>query len=103
MSFLQILFGNAPKEDLTDLIANGAFLVDVREPSEFASGSVKGAINIPLGSIPNNLNQFKGKPSVIVFCRSGNRSGQAKSFLDQNGISSVVNGGTWQNVQQHLS
>jgi phage shock protein E len=102
MSFFQNLFGNAPKEDLTDLIANGAFLVDVREPSEFASGSVKGAINIPLGSVSNNLSQFKGKPSVIVFCRSGNRSGQAKSILDQNGITNVVNGGTWENVQQHV-
>lgn len=102
MSFFQNLFGNAPKEDLTQLITNGAFLVDVREPSEFAGGSVKGAINIPLGSVPNNLSQFKGKSSVIVFCRSGNRSGQAKTFLDQNGISNVVNGGTWENVQQHV-
>lgn len=102
MSFFQNLFGGAPKEDLTNLIASGAFLVDVREPSEFIGGSVKGAINIPLGSIPNNVSQFKGKPSVIVFCRSGNRSAQAKTFLDQKGIANVVNGGTWENVQQHL-
>ena len=101
MSFFQNLFGNAPKEDLTDLIANGAFLVDVREPSEFASGSVKGAINIPLGSVSNNLSQFKGKPSVIVFCRSGNRSGMATRILKLNGIE-CVNGGSWQSLQSKL-
>ncbi|MEX0635896.1 MAG: rhodanese-like domain-containing protein, partial [Ferruginibacter sp.] len=70
--------------------------------SEFAGGSVKGAVNIPLGTIPTNIEQFKNKESVIVFCRSGNRSGQAKSFLEQNGITHVVNGGTWENVQQHI-
>lgn len=102
MSFFQNLFGNNTKEDLGALITKGAFLVDVREPSEFAGGSVKGAVNIPLGTIPTNIEQFKNKESVIVFCRSGNRSGQAKSFLEQNGITHVVNGGTWENVQQHI-
>jgi len=37
-----------------------------------------------------------------VFCRSGNRSGQAKMILEQNGIKNVVNGGTWQNVSQFV-
>jgi phage shock protein E len=102
MSFFQNLFGSSNQSDLTALINAGAFLVDVREPSEFAGGSVTGAVNIPLGSIPAKLEQFRDKTAVIVFCRSGNRSGQAKSILDQNGISSVVNGGTWQQVQQFV-
>lgn len=75
-------------------------LVDVRTPSEFSSGSVKGAINVPLDRLSANFKQFKGKEHIVVFCRSGNRSRQAKSILEKNGFTSVINGGTWQNVQQ---
>jgi rhodanese-related sulfurtransferase len=83
-------------------IQKGAFLVDVRTPGEFASGSVKGAINIPLDQIPLKLSQFKGKGDIVVFCRSGSRSNQAKTFLDKSGISNVFDGGTWQDVQSML-
>ena len=73
-------------------VAEGALMVDVRTPEEFASGSVKGAINIPLDEVENRINEFKGKPAVVVFCRSGNRSGQAKEILENNGIKNVING-----------
>lgn len=74
------------------------FLVDVRTPGEFAEGSAKGAVNIPLDRIPNEIAQFKGKDAIVVFCRSGNRSGQAQYILEQNGIANVFNGGTWNYV-----
>ena len=76
------------------------FLVDVRTPSEFSSGNVKGSVNIPLDKLPSQLVKFKGKENIVVFCRSGNRSAQAKHILEQSGFASVINGGTWQNVQQ---
>lgn len=100
MGFLQNLFGGGQTADLKTIIGQGAFLVDVREPGEFAGGSVKGAVNIPLGSVASQLEKFKGKENIIVFCRSGNRSGQAKVILEQNGFKNVVNGGTWENVNQ---
>jgi phage shock protein E len=78
------------------------FLVDVRQPDEFLSGSVQGAVNIPLGDIKNRIIEFKNKQNIVVFCRSGNRSGQATSILNQNGILDVTNGGTWQNVSEAL-
>ncbi len=60
---------------MQDIInANGTFLVDVRTPGEFEGGSAKGAVNIPLDSIMNELDQFEGKENIDVFCRSGNRS-----------------------------
>ena len=102
MGFLQNLFGGRPTVDLKSIIDKGAFLVDVREPDEFSGGSVKGAVNIPLGSISSQIAKFKNKDNIIVFCRSGNRSGQAKMILEQNGIKNVVNGGTWQNVSQFV-
>ena len=85
---------------LTEAIHEGAFLVDVRTPAEFAQGSAKGAINIPLNTVADELAQFKDKDKIVVFCKSGNRSGQAKSILEKNGFQNVINGGTWQNVNQ---
>ena len=46
---------------MENLIKEGAFLVDVRTAAEFAEGSAKGATNIPLDQIPNQLDKFKGK------------------------------------------
>ena len=102
MSFFQNLFGGRQTADLKAIIEQGAFLVDVREPGEFAGGTVKGAVNIPLGSVAAELNKFKGKENIVVFCRSGNRSGQAKSILEQNGFNNVINGRTLEEVNQFI-
>ena len=80
------------------MVNDGAFLVDVRTPGEFAEGNVKGSVNIPLDQVQNQLAKFKAKENIVVFCRSGNRSGQAKSILEQNGFNNVTNGGTWQDI-----
>jgi len=96
------LFGGTPTADLQSIIKEGAFLVDVRTPGEFAAGNVKGSVNIPLDTIPAQLAQFKNKKNIVVFCRSGSRSSQAKAFLDQNGFTNVINGGTWDYVNQFV-
>ena len=58
-------------------------IVDVREEVEFKSGHILGAINIPLGEIEDsNLDQDK---TIIVYCRSGNRSSKAKEQLEELG------------------
>lgn len=100
MGFFSALFGNTDNSQLTKAIKDGAFLVDVRTPAEFSAGSVKGAVNIPLDKVPNQLSKFKNKKSIVVFCRSGSRSDQAKSILEGNGFQNVINGGTWENVNQ---
>jgi rhodanese-related sulfurtransferase len=74
------------------------YLVDVRTPSEFAGGSAKGAVNIPLDRLSAEIGQFKGKDTIVVFCASGGRSGQAQHILQQNGIFNVMNGGAWNYV-----
>lgn len=104
MNFLKQLFaGNSSTADLRNLIEEGAYLVDVRSPGEFADGHVKGSVNIPLDRIVSQLGNFKNKKNIIVFCRSGNRSSMAKSLLEQNGIKNVVNGGTWENVNRYVN
>src|SRR5690606_3775248 len=97
------LFGQKDNTELKEVLADNAYLVDVRTPSEFASGSVKGAVNIPLDKISGQLSKFKGKKNIVIFCRSGNRSSQAKSILEKNGFKNVVNSGTWQNVNSLIS
>ena len=77
---------------IKEQIQKGAFVVDVRTPEEYADGSVQGAVNIPLNEVQSRIKEFEGKPSVIVFCRSGNRSSQAIKILESNGITNVTNG-----------
>jgi rhodanese-related sulfurtransferase len=100
MSFLTRLLGGETEanENLAEVVKNGALLVDVRSKPEYQSGSVKGAKNIPLESIVQRLDEFKGKDHIVVFCRSGNRSAQAKRILESKGMNNVINGGTWQEV-----
>lgn len=95
---LKNLFSGNSNEALQRII-NNAFLVDVRTPAEFATGNVPGSVNIPLDQVQNQLSKFKNHENIVVFCRSGNRSGQAKAMLEQNGFNNVVNGGTWQQVK----
>jgi len=102
MNLLKMLFGGGTTVDLKSIIDEGAFLVDVRTPGEFVSGHVKGSVNIPLDKIQHQLGKFKNKKNIIVFCRSGARSSQAKSILQQNGFTNVINGGTWTSVNQYV-
>jgi phage shock protein E len=103
MGLLQQLFGGGQTADLKNIIEDGAYLVDVRTAGEFASGHVRGSVNIPLNTIPAQLSKFKNKKAIIVFCLSGGRSSQAKSILEQNGFTNVVNGGTWNHVNQYVN
>lgn len=85
-------------KSLSDIINGGAFLVDVRTPDEYASGHVEGSVNIPLITVSENIEKFKGKENIVVFCQSGGRSSRAKNILESNGIENVTNGGGWESV-----
>lgn len=102
MNIFSQLFGGSQPVDLKPIIEEGAYLVDVRTPGEFSQGHVEGSVNIPLDSIPAQLAKFKDKKNIVVFCRSGSRSSQAKIILEQNGFSNVINGGTWEDVNQYV-
>lgn len=74
---------------------NQQTIVDVRTPAEFMGGHVVGSINIPLQEIQQRLEELKQLPKPIVLCcASGNRSGQATSFLRSQGVD-CSNGGSW--------
>ena len=98
---LRTLFGMGPKVDLKELKANGAMILDVRTKEEFASGHVKGSVNIPLNKLQKEMHKLpKGKP-VIACCLSGGRSGSAVSMLKAEGID-AYNGGGWASLNSVL-
>ncbi|HEU5083264.1 MAG TPA: rhodanese-like domain-containing protein [Acidimicrobiales bacterium] len=86
-----------PAIDVTDLaaeLAQGAPLVDVRQPDEFEQAHIAGARLIPLGEVPDRTAELPTDETVYVVCRSGNRSGRAVEFLRHQGIDAVnVTGG----------
>jgi rhodanese-related sulfurtransferase len=66
-----------------------SLLVDVREPSEYASGHIKGAINIPLRSLSDNLNQIPKNAPVILYCSTGYRTAMGVMALQMLGYHNV--------------
>jgi phage shock protein E len=89
--------------ELISLIKDGAVLIDVRNPDEYAAGHVANSTNIPLGEVPMRSEEFQFEKPVVVFCRSGVRSLQAKMMLNQMGIENIVNGGGWEDINQIVS
>ena len=91
LGFIKKLF--APAVDFKQLLADGALIVDVRTPFEYKSGHIKGSVNIPVDTIKGKVGELKQKnKTIITCCRSGARSGMAKSILRNGGIE-AHNGG----------
>ena len=80
--------------ELKERLAKGEkpFIVDVREDWEYQEQNI-GALNIPIGSLPDRLEELEDHKNdeVIVHCRSGARSASAKAFLQQQGFTNVRN------------
>lgn len=79
-------------------LSEDAVIIDVRTPGEFASGHLDGAINIDVQSpdFAEQIMQLDKDGDYLVYCRSGNRSGQAISQMSQMGFSELTNGGSVQ-------
>ncbi|PFG38989.1 rhodanese-related sulfurtransferase [Georgenia soli] len=75
--------------------ASGAFVVDVREPAEYAQGHVAGAELIPLSEVPQRTALLPTNQPVYLICASGNRSLRAAEYLRASGLDAYsVDGGT---------
>lgn len=66
-------------------------LVDVREPDEFRSGHIQGAINVPLSRLEPGAQQLDRSAETVLVCRSGNRSVTAFHRLKQMGFTDLKN------------
>jgi rhodanese-related sulfurtransferase len=75
--------------------ADGAVVIDVREPYEYASGHVPGAELVPLASLPARAGALPRRQPVYIICATGNRSLTAARFLAGHGVDArSVAGGT---------
>ncbi len=78
-------------------------ILDVRTPGEYMGGNVPGSVNIPLQEIQSRLKDVKAlKTPLVLCCASGGRSAMATEYLAGQGID-CVDGGSWLNVNYHLS
>jgi rhodanese-related sulfurtransferase len=66
-------------------------LLDVREEWELAIARLEQAVHIPMGSVPERLDELDPAAEIVVLCRSGGRSAQVARFLQQQGFSNVWN------------
>lgn len=66
------------------------FLLDVREPNEWAAGHLAGAVHIPVGQLLERLNELPSGRELIVMCKGGGRSALACELLGERGFD-VVN------------
>jgi rhodanese-related sulfurtransferase/molybdopterin-guanine dinucleotide biosynthesis protein A len=87
-----------PEIDVHELAAAreaGAVLIDVREPNEHEEARVPGAVLIPLGQVPDRVEEIPADGTVYVICARGGRSAKAVEHLRARGIDAVnVAGGT---------
>jgi len=78
--------------DARKLVAAGARLLDVRSAEEFAGGHLPGAVNIPVQELDRRLAEVGPRDSeLVLYCRSGHRSGRAAELLRQRGFTKVHN------------
>ncbi len=76
----------------------GAFILDVREPSEWNDFHIAGSTLIPLGELDSRLNELPRDQQIVVICRTGHRSAQGRDILLGAGFTQVtsVTGGITQ-------
>ncbi len=76
-------------DEAIQMVHDGATLLDVREKSEWNAGHAPLAKHLPLGRITEAGRRIPATATVVVVCRSGNRSRQATSALREMGIDAV--------------
>ncbi len=91
---------NINVSEAAELLENGAFLLDVRQPEEWAEMHIQGAVLIPLGELESRISEIPTDRDVLIICRSGNRSTQAREILRAAGLertTSIMGGmNAWQ-------
>lgn len=77
-------------------VVPGAYLLDVREPYEWAAGHIEGAVHLPMGEVMARLAEVPVEHEVVVVCKVGGRSAQVVGYLNQVGRQAVnLDGGMY--------
>ncbi len=83
-------------------IENGAIILDVRTAGEYASGHIKGSVNISLGEIRERFKELDPRKTYITTCSHGLRSIKVESILKERGFKNVYNGGAWTDLEKMI-
>ncbi len=85
-----------------DAIAKGAVVVDVRTDEEFQQGHLPQALHIPFDELSARAAEIPGdkNQAIVLYCRSGRRSGIGKHTLDSLGYTNTMNGGGYDALTQ---
>ncbi len=96
--------GGQPAEQPAATLQSGGVLLDVRSPEEFASGHLRGALNIPHDRIAEEIAAAVPDKSaqVILYCRSGRRAGTALNTMKAMGYGNVSNFGGLEDARERL-
>jgi phage shock protein E len=100
------LFVSCAQDGLNEreiVIDENTRVIDVRTEKEYTAGHLKNSINIPYGEIKETIGKYAhGKnEKIIVYCRSGRRSGIAKETLDEMGYTNVINAGAYEKLKNN--
>ncbi|MDO5061698.1 MAG: rhodanese-like domain-containing protein [Peptostreptococcaceae bacterium] len=94
----EVMVQDMKGQELVDFMADedkslDALLIDVRSADEYADGHIQGAVNIPHDEMESRVGEIEGykEHPVILYCNTGNRSGQAAKVLVDNGFKVVYN------------
>ncbi len=87
------LAGCAPAQPIE--VTPATTIVDVRTPSEYASGHLEGSVNVDLqsGQFAEEIAAYPREAAYVVYCRSGNRSAQAVEVMAELGFENVTDAG----------
>lgn len=98
-------FEAAPGESAAELVSAGAVLVDVRTEGEFAAGHIEGALWLPLDRLERDIARAIPDPArpLILYCRSGARSGHACTLVSRLGYGKATNGGGYRALAASLN
>lgn len=90
----------AEPSSVQEAIADGAKLIDVRTPEEFAAGHLRGAVNIDLSGpdFDERVGALDKTSSYVVYCASGNRAGTAIEAMRGQGFGHLTNGGGFEDL-----
>jgi rhodanese-related sulfurtransferase len=73
-------------EQLSGEVASGATVLDVREPHEWETGYVEGALLISMADVPEQVDELPDDEPIYVICAHGNRSAKVAEYLLRQGL-----------------
>ena len=79
-----------------DAVHPAPLILDVRTPAEFAAGHVPGAVLIPVDQLAARVGELGAPREIVVYCRTGHRSGLAEPVLEKSGFRVHQLAGSWQ-------